>query len=107
MIDVDPPPGGMGYSDYIEGNVSEAKADALKRLSYIEGHLSGIRKMLEEDKYCVDVLKQTYAVRRAIEKMESILLEGHLQSCVVEGIKEGREDEVVGELTDLYLLANR
>ena len=87
--------------------MSEAKTDALKRLSYIEGHLSGIRKMLEEDKYCVDVLKQTYAVRRAIEKMESILLEGHLHSCVVDGIKEGREDEVVGELTDLYLLANR
>ena len=87
--------------------MSEAKDDALKRLSYIEGHLSGIRKMLEEDKYCVDVLKQTYAVRRAIEKMESILLEGHLHSCVVDGIKEGREDQVVGELTDLYLLANR
>lgn len=85
----------------------DAKDDALKRLSYIEGHLSGIRKMLEEDKYCVDVLKQTFAVRRAIEKMESILLEGHLHSCVVEGIKEGREDQVVGELTDLYLLANR
>ena len=87
--------------------MSEAKDDALKRLSYIEGHLSGIRKMLEEDKYCVDVLKQTYAVRRAIEKMESILLEGHLHSCVVGGIKEGREDQVVGELTNLYLLANR
>jgi DNA-binding FrmR family transcriptional regulator len=87
--------------------VSDAKDDALKRLSYIEGHLAGIRKMLEEDKYCVDVLKQTFAVRRAIEKMESILLEGHLHSCVVEGIKEGREDQVVGELTDLYLLANR
>ena len=87
--------------------MSEAKFDALKRLSYIEGHLTGIRKMLEEDKYCVDVLKQTYAVRRAIEKMESILLEGHLHSCVVDGIKEGRADEVVGELTDLYLLANR
>ena len=87
--------------------MSEAKDDALKRLSYIEGHLSGIRKMLEDDKYCVDVLKQTYAVRRAIEKMESILLEGHLHSCVVDGIKEGREDQVVDELTDLYLLANR
>ena len=87
--------------------MSDAKDDALKRLSYIEGHLSGIRKMLDEDKYCVDVLKQTFAVRRAIEKMESILLEGHLHSCVVEGIKEGREDQVVGELTDLYLLANR
>ena len=61
----------------------EIKEDALKRMSYIEGHLAGIRKMLDEDKYCVDVLKQTYAVRRAIEKMESLLLEGHLKSCVV------------------------
>ena len=87
--------------------ISESKTEALKRLSYIEGHLSGIRKMVEEDKYCVDVLKQTYAVRRAIEKMESILLEGHLNSCVVEGIKTGREDQVVGELRDLYVLANK
>ena len=87
--------------------MSESKTEALKRLSYIEGHLSGIRRMLEEDKYCVDVLKQTYAVRRAIEKMESILLEGHLHSCVVEGIKTGREDQVVDELKDLYILANK
>ena len=87
--------------------MSDAKTEALKRLNYIDGHLSGIRKMLEEDKYCVDVLKQTFAVRRAIEKMESILLEGHLHTCVVEGIKEGREEQVVGELTDLYLLANK
>ena len=86
---------------------SESKGEALKRLSYIEGHLSGIRKMLEEDKYCVDVLKQTYAVRRAIEKMESILLEGHLHSCVIEGIKTGNEDQVLDELKDLYILANK
>ena len=63
--------------------------------------------MLEEDKYCVDILKQTYAVRRAIEKMEGILLEGHLQSCAVEGIKDGREEEIIAELKDLYLLANK
>ena len=48
--------------------------------------------MVEADTYCVDVLKQTYAVRRAIEKMESIMLDGHLRTCVVEGIKEGRDD---------------
>ena len=87
--------------------MAETKNEALKRLSYIEGHLSGIRKMLEEDKYCVDVLKQTYAVRRAIEKMESILLEGHLHTCVVDGIKNGREAQVVGELKDLYILSNK
>ena len=85
----------------------DAKSGALKRLSYIEGHLTGIRKMLEEDKYCVDVLKQTYAVRRAIEKMEAVLLEGHLHSCVVEGIRSGREEQVVDELKDLYILANK
>ena len=51
---------------------------------------SGIRKMLEEDKYCVDVLKQTYAVRSVIEKLENPMLEGHPKSCVVEGIQTGR-----------------
>jgi DNA-binding FrmR family transcriptional regulator len=83
------------------------KPDVLKRLSYIEGHLQGIRRMVEEDKYCVDVLKQTYAVRRAIEKLESMILDGHLHGCVVQGIKEGRESEVVSELLELYQLAGR
>ena len=85
----------------------KVKEDALKRMSYIEGHLSGIRKMLEEDKYCVDVMKQTYAVRRAIEKMESLLLEGHLRSCVIEGNTGGRADEIVEELKALYILSNK
>ena len=76
----------------------EVKGDALKRLNYIEGHLSGIRKMLEEDKYCVDILKQTFAVRRAIQKLEVKLLEGHLHSCVIDGVKDGREDQVLDEV---------
>jgi DNA-binding FrmR family transcriptional regulator len=84
-----------------------SKPDILRRLAYIDGHLQGVRRMIEEDKYCVDVLKQTYAVRRAIEKLEALILENHLQGCVVEGIKEGREDAVVGELLDLYELAGR
>jgi DNA-binding FrmR family transcriptional regulator len=84
-----------------------AKPDVLRRLAYIEGHLQGVRRMIEDDKYCVDVLKQTYAVRRAIEKMEALILENHLQGCVVAGIREGREDAVIGELMDLYELAGR
>lgn len=78
------------------------KEESLKRLNYIEGHLRGIRKMVEDDKYCVDVLHQTSAVRKAIEKLEALMLEGHLRDCVVEGIRDGREDEVVGELLGLY-----
>ena len=85
----------------------EAKRDALKRLSYIEGHLAGIRRMVQDDKYCVDILKQTFAVRRAIQKLESRLLEGHLSSCVIDGVKEGRERQVLGELLELYSLSDR
>jgi DNA-binding FrmR family transcriptional regulator len=81
--------------------------EALKRLSYIEGHLAGVRRMIDEDQYCVDILKQTYAVRRAIEKMEALLLDGHLHTCVVPGVREGREEQVVGELLELYQLANK
>ena len=87
--------------------LSEAKRDAVKRLSYIEGHLAGIRRMVEEDKYCVDILKQTFAVRRAIQKLESVLLEGHLHSCVIELVKEGREEQVLRELLELYALSDK
>jgi CsoR family transcriptional regulator, copper-sensing transcriptional repressor len=85
----------------------DTKTDVLKRMSFIEGHLAGIRRMVEADKYCVDVLKQTYAVRRAIDKMEGLMLDGHLRTCVVEGIREGREDQVLIELGELYEMAGK
>lgn len=81
------------------------KEDVLKRLNYIEGHLKGIRKMVDEDKYCVDILRQTYAVRKAIEKLEAIILENHLHACVPEGINDGKEDEIIEELLQLFNLA--
>ena len=87
--------------------IENTKQESLKRLNYIEGHLAGIKRMVEEEKYCVDVLKQTYAVRRAIEKLESLLLDGHLHTCVVEGVKDGREEQVVGELLELYSLNSK
>jgi len=85
----------------------DTKTDVLKRLNFIDGHLAGIRRMVEQDKYCVDILKQTYAVRRAIEKMDSIMLAGHLHTCVVEGIRDGREDAVLAELSELYDMAGK
>ena len=83
----------------------DRRRDVLKRLSYIEGHVSGIRKMVEDDKYCVDILRQTYAVRKALEKLEAIILEGHLRTCVPEGIKGDREEAVIQELIQLYTIA--
>ena len=83
------------------------KADVLKRLNFIEGHLAGIRRMVEADKYCVDVLKQTYAVERALKRFEAELLRGHLATCVPAGFREGRKAEILTELGDVFELARR
>lgn len=85
----------------------DKKAEVLKRLSFIEGHVQGIKRMVDQDKYCVDILKQTYAVRRAIEKMEALMLDNHLHTCVLEGLKDGREEQMLDELVELYELANK
>jgi DNA-binding FrmR family transcriptional regulator len=84
-----------------------AKRDALKRLAYIEGHLRGVRRMVEDDTYCVDVLHQTHAIQKALEGFEQLLLQGHLRACVPSGIREGREESVLAELADLYGVARR
>src|SRR5260370_42579442 len=77
------------------------KQDVLKRLNYIEGHLGGIRKMADEDKYWVDIARQMYAVRKAIEKLESLLVENHLHTCVPKGITTGNLQTVIEELVQL------
>ena len=99
------PTGGVGIAK--GRHMKTAKDDALKRLSYIEGHLKGIRKMVEDDTYCVDILKQTYAVKRAIDKLEGVLLQGHLNGCVREGFADGREEQILGELGELFEMSRK
>ena len=83
------------------------KAHLLNRLATIEGHIKGIRKMVEDDQYCVDVLKQTFAVERALQKFEAAVLDGHLHSCVPAGFKEGRDREMIQELAELFELSRK
>jgi len=77
------------------------------RLASIEGHIKGIRKMVQDDTYCVDVIKQTFAVERALQKFESELLRGHLSTCVPTGFKQGKNDKMIEELSDLFTLARK
>ncbi|HLG72929.1 MAG TPA: metal-sensitive transcriptional regulator [Chloroflexota bacterium] len=84
-----------------------SKKDVLNRLATIDGHLKGIRKMVEEDQYCVDILRQTYAVERALKKVEAVLLEGHLNGCVREGFQSGRDNEIIRELEELFELSRK
>jgi DNA-binding FrmR family transcriptional regulator len=83
------------------------KKHILNRLATIDGHLKGIRKMVEDDQYCVDILRQSFAVERALKAFESALLEGHLNSCVPSGFKEGRDEEMIRELGELFQLSRK
>lgn len=78
------------------------KQDVLKRIHYIEGHLNGIGKMIEGDANCIDVLRQTYAVRKAIEKLETLLVEKHLAVCVHQAMMSGDEEALLIELRQFY-----
>ena len=59
----------------------------LKRLRIIEGHLKGVIRMVEEDAYCIDVIRQIQAVEAALNKVSAQILEGHLNSCVITAVK--------------------
>jgi DNA-binding FrmR family transcriptional regulator len=87
--------------------VKADKTELDTRLASIEGHIKGIRKMVHDDTYCVDVLRQTFAVERALQKFEAELLRGHLSTCVPDAFKHGRSQAMIDELSDLFALARK
>ena len=72
----------------------------LYRLSRIEGQVRGIKRMVEEDAYCVDIITQVAAVNAALNSFNKVLLTNHIKTCVAKDIREGN-DEVIDELTAL------
>ena len=78
----------------------EKKRKLINRLNRIEGQVRGIRKMLEEDSYCTDILTQSAAVSSAMDAFNRQLLEDHIKGCVVRDIENG-EYAVVDELMDI------
>jgi CsoR family transcriptional regulator, copper-sensing transcriptional repressor len=84
---------------------SSTKADVLLRLKGIEGHIRGIQKMVEEDRYCVEVLKQTAAIKGALDRLDQAILANHLDTCVTTAIRSDDSTErerVISELLDLF-----
>ena len=87
-----PSKGSPGYHD--------DKEDVLKRLRRIEGQVRGIHKMVEEERYCIDVLTQVAAVNAALEGVSMLLLEDHIDHCVADAIRSGNGTEKVKELSE-------
>lgn len=81
------------------GGNSESKQDILKRLNRIEGQVKGIHKMIDEDKNCGDILTQVAAVRAAINKVGSIVLEKHSLKCLENIVSSEDKEKALSELT--------
>ena len=74
----------------------------LHRLKITKGHLEKVITMVEDDHYCIDVIHQMQAVEAAIRETEGVLLENHLKTCTAEAIRNGRKEEAVAEVMNVF-----
>jgi DNA-binding FrmR family transcriptional regulator len=85
------------------------KREVVNRLRSIQGHVRGIERMVEKDEYCIDVIMQSIAVQRALDKVNQLMLRNHLETCVTTAIRgqEAEERErVIGELVEVFETAS-
>ena len=87
----------------------DKKEDVLLRLKRLEGQIRGVQKMVDQDKYCVDIMIQLAAVRSATRNVGKEILESHAHSCVLEAIQSDNidSDETIDELIDVIFKFNK
>jgi DNA-binding FrmR family transcriptional regulator len=88
-------------------NGAKDNAKLIRRLKIIEGQVRGLQDMLEKDKYCIDVITQTSAVKQALSGIEDALMENHLGTCVVDQIHKGKQSVAVDEILKVYRLKRK
>lgn len=81
--------------------------NVIRRLKRIEGQVRGLQKMVERNRYCVDVITQVSAVKEALSGVENLVLENHLATHVIEQVKTGNRKKAREEILKIYKLAKR
>jgi len=80
----------------------ETKSNIANRLRRVEGQVRGLQKMVDEEKYCIDVITQSSAVRSALSAVEDLMLESHLSEHVVRQMKQGQEGKAIEEIISVF-----
>ncbi len=86
------------------------KVDSLSRLKTVEGHIRGVQRMVDEDAYCIDVIRQINAIQAALNKISLSILDGHLNSCLftaVRGDDPQEQERVLKEIVDVFEAATK
>jgi len=84
--------------------------NTIRRLKTVEGHLRGVIRMVEDDAYCIDVIRQIQAIEAALNKVSAKILEDHLNSCVITAIQGNDKKErerVLNEISEVFEMANK
>ncbi|MFV9506982.1 MAG: metal-sensitive transcriptional regulator [Oscillochloridaceae bacterium umkhey_bin13] len=84
---------------------NDHKQQLLNRLKTIEGHVRGVQRMVEDDTYCIDLLRQTRAIQQALLRLDALILEEHLRGCVTTAIQSesvAERERVVRELVQVF-----
>jgi len=87
--------------------ISEYKKNVLRRLRIAQGQMKGLIDMVEQDKYCVDIITQSSAVKEALSGVENVILKNHLSTHVMHQIKSGKEKKAIDEILKVYKLAQK
>ena len=88
----------------------KTRDQVIRRLRSIQGHVKGIEKMVEEDQYCVDVMKQVIATQAAMAKLNELILEAHLNTCVIEAVRSDdpqAREKVLEEIGDVFKMSRQ
>jgi DNA-binding FrmR family transcriptional regulator len=86
---------------------AELKKKALRRLNLIRGQLDGLKRMVEDERYCVDIITQSSAVREALSSLDDLLLENHLSTHVLHQMRSGKGEKATHEILKIYKLAQK
>ena len=87
--------------------VNKEKTELRHRLQKVAGQINGIDKMLDDGRYCVDILQQIVAARAALNKVALLIIESHAKSCIVAAVKEDRGDQSIDELMNVLKQFNK
>lgn len=91
-----------GYSRLIMYRLKDTQERIIHRLKIAQGHLKKVVEMVEQDKYCIDVIHQLQAVESGLKETSSVLLENHLTCCVADAMTKGNKNQAIREVMEVF-----
>ncbi len=112
--DPTPPPWGGGVEAVVAEGAKEmdeqTRQDLKQRLASAAGHIKGIERMVDQDAYCIDIIRQIRAVQAALDKISTRILDNHLHTCVISAIRDDdpqQREAVLREITSVFEMAHK